>query len=90
MNLELRGGWRVGGGMAPCTLSPHVPFPMPMHFEDVLIMKHYDLCGNVPSNGSLLGLINFHFTFRNPVRNEACMSDIFLCKNKLREKLATQ
>ena len=44
------------------------PFPMPMDFEDVLIMKH-DLCGNVPSKGSLL--INFHFIFRNPVRNEA-------------------
>ena len=60
----IRGGRR--GGMAPVT----PPFPIPMHFTDVLIMKHYDLCGNVPSKGSLL--INVHFTFRNPVRNEAC------------------
>ena len=79
MNLELRGG---GGWPHPVT----PPFPMPMHFEDVLIMKH-DLCGNVPSKGSLL--INFHFTFRNPVRNEAYQT-FPVSKNNLREKLATQ
>ena len=52
MNLELRagvGGW-VGGGVTPVT----PPFPMPMYFEDVLIMKHYDLRGNMPSKGSLV------------------------------------
>ena len=59
------GGGRGGGPVTP-------PFPMHMHFEDVLIMKHYDLCDNVPSKGSLL--INFHFTFRIPVRNEACQT----------------
>ena len=42
-----------GGGGANDTLS--------MHFEDVLIMKHYDFCGNVPSKRSLL--INFHLHF---------------------------
>ena len=42
----------VGGG-ANDTLS--------MHFEDVLIMNHYDFCGNVPSKRSLL--INFHLHF---------------------------
>ena len=56
------------GGVAPVT----PPFPMPMHFDDVLIMIYYDLCGNVPSKGSLL--INFDFTFHNPVRNEACQT----------------
>ena len=57
-----------GGELAPVT----PPCPMPMHFEDVLIMKHYDLCGNVPSKGSLL--IYFHFTFHNHVGYEACQT----------------
>ena len=47
-------GMGGGGGWVMALVTP--PFPMPMHFEDVLIMKHYDLCGNVPSKvkGSLL------------------------------------